>query len=146
MFLHLFVSWSQSFLVLKLQSFNDPILPKFGFVLSGKYWSCCQDVQEFIRRIVEISRHLSFPCLQHFSFPTFWDLQKSYVRKWFVFLGFVKASCYLQRWMILVLGLRDTSENPDIMKMIGCRSLTWNRCRCSSDLNRDFICSILNYY
>ena len=55
------VSWFQNSEVWNFQSFNDSILPNFHFMFSGRYWSRIQDFQEFIRRIVGIFRHPSFP-------------------------------------------------------------------------------------
>ena len=55
------VSWFPSLLVSKCQSFNDPMLPKFHFMLSGRYWSHLQDFQDFIRQIFIMLWCPSFP-------------------------------------------------------------------------------------
>ena len=75
-----FVSWFQSFLVSNSQSFNEPILPKCHFMVFGEYWSHIQDSQEFIRRIVGMFRHPSFPNISKCSIAVFRDFQKSYFR------------------------------------------------------------------
>ena len=61
------VSWFQSFLgflVSKSQSFNDPTLPSFHFIVSGRDRSHIEDFQEFIRRIFEMCRAPSFTSIR----------------------------------------------------------------------------------
>ena len=47
--------------VSRFQSFNEPTLPQFHFILSGRYENHIQNSQELIRRIFMIVRCPSFP-------------------------------------------------------------------------------------
>ena len=87
-----------------------------SFMFSGRYWSHIQDSQHFIRRIFMIfPAPVSSQMLKTNGFPKFRDFLKH------IFWNFLDSFLFWcpKRYIILVLGGLDTSENPKIIEMRG---------------------------
>ena len=69
-FLGFLVSKFLSFLVSKFRLFNDPILPHFHFMFSGRYWSHIQYFQKTSRQILMNVRRTFFSKLSNCSKST----------------------------------------------------------------------------